>query len=88
MLFKKSESRVMPAESEAITGGRYLVRENIKTEERECSDGQKITVYVYEEAVMTNAEYAAYAAVKEMEAKREADIVDEYTLNLIEEGVI
>lgn len=88
MLFKKSESRIQPSAYEAITDGRYLVRRNITEEEREDTSGEKITVYVYEEAVMSGAEFAAYSAVQEVETKRETDIIDEYTLTLIEEGVL
>ena len=88
MLFKKSESRIKPNETEAITGDRYLVRKNIRTEERSDTDGNAVTMYVYDEAVMTEAEFSSYSAVQQVEAKRETDIIDEYTLVLIEEGVL
>ena len=32
--------------------------------------------------------YAAYAGAREAEARREADVIDDYTLALIEEGVL
>lgn len=84
MLFVKSESRQAPQAVEKISGGRYLVRRNIETATRE--DGS--AYYTYDEAVATEAEYAAYAAVESAELKRENEIVDEYTLQLIEEGVL
>jgi len=37
---------------------------------------------------MSELEYAVTAAVNEKESKRESEIVDEYTMKLIEEGVL
>lgn len=88
MLFKKTESRVCPKNIEEIAGGRYLIRKNIVQEKREDASGEEVVLFVYDEAVANVAEYAAFSAVQTVEAKREADIVDEYTLKLIEEGTI
>lgn len=88
MRFVKSESRQAPQAVEKISGGRYLVRRNITKEVRTGTDGQEVEVFVYDEAVADVAEYAAYAAVEAAELKRESDIVDEYTLQLIDEGVL
>lgn len=88
MRFVKSESRQAPQAVEKINGGRYLVRRNITKESRTGINGEKVEVFVYDEAVADVAEYAAYAAVEAAELKRESDIVDEYTLQLIDEGVL
>lgn len=88
MRFVKSESRELPASVEKINGGRYLVRRNITKESRTGTSGEEVEIYVYDEAVATEAEFAAYSAVEAAELKRESEIVDEYTLQLIEEGVL
>lgn len=88
MRFVKSESRQAPQAVEKINGGRYLVRRNITKESRTGTDGEQVEIFVYDEAVADAAEYAAYAAVEAAELKRESDIVDEYTLQLIDEGVL
>lgn len=88
MQYKQAESRVRPVDTEQIPGGRYLVRENIKKESRTDETGAAFDLWVYDEAVMTDVEYSAYMAVEKFEASREADIIDEYTLTLIEEGTL
>lgn len=88
MQYKQSESRICPKAIEAISDKRYLLRKNIREEERTNPDGETIKVWVYEEAVTTEAEFAAWQAVQSAEQLREAEIVDEYTLKLIEEGVL
>lgn len=88
MFYRQAESRVQPADTEQISGGRYLVRKNIRKESRTDATGAAFDLWVYEEAVANEAEFAAYLAIQGAEMRREADIVDEYTLKLIEEGTI
>lgn len=88
LIFKQAESRVRPKEKEEASGGRYFIRKNIKSESRTDQEGAAFVVWVYDEAVANAAEYAAYVAVQDAEMLREAEIVDEYTLKLIEEGVL
>lgn len=88
MQYKRAESRVCPAEIEQTTGGRYFVRKNITKESRTDQEGAAFDLWVYDEAVVSEIEYAAFAAVEVAEMKRENEIVDEYTLQLIEEGVL
>lgn len=88
MQYKKSESRQQPAEVEEISGGRYFIRKNIKKESRTDEQGAAFDLWLYDEALVTAAEYAAWQAVQSAEQLREAEIVDEYTLKLIEEGVL
>ena len=88
MQFTKSESNIRPKETEEITGGRFFVRKDIKEVTRTNQDGEAYVVYEYLEAIVSAAEYAAFAAVAASENRREAEIIDEYTMKLIEEGVI
>lgn len=82
-MFKRTEANEMPRAVEPLKYGRVRVNRNVTTETR---DGA--TVYVYETATMTEAAYAAYVGAQEAEAKREAAVIDDYTLALIEEGVL
>lgn len=84
MQFVRSESDRMPISPEETKDGRVYIRKNISEIKRE--DGS--SYFVYDEALVSNVEYAANTAVEEMEMKREADIKDEYTLALINEGVL
>ncbi len=88
MQYKHSESRVKPAETEKITNGRYLVRRNIREESRTDENGAAFLMWVYDEAVVSEAEYAAAVALQGAELRREAEIIDDYTLKLIAEGTI
>lgn len=82
-MFKRAESATRPRDVEPLKYGNVRVNRNVEETER---DGA--TVYVYESAVMSEAAYAAYVGAKEAEAKREAAVIDDYTLALIEEGVL
>lgn len=88
MEYKQSESKERPAEVEAIPGGRYLLRKNIKEVERTGADGTTTTHFEYEEAIADSIEYGAIVAGEAVKLRQEQDIVDEYTLALIEEGVL
>lgn len=88
MQYTKSESNIRPAEVEVITGGRFIIRQNIEEETRTNQDGVEYVYYSYEEAVVSEAEYAAYATARNIESRRENTIIDEYTLQLINEGVL
>lgn len=88
MQHKHSESRLKPLNTEKISGNRYIVRENIEQESRTDNNGAAFVLWTYDETVMSEAEFAAYQAVKLFEAAREIDIIDDYTMQLIEEGVL
>lgn len=88
MQYKRTESRVQPDSTQEIPGGRYLIRRNIEKESRTDENGAAFDLWVYDEAVASGAEYAAWLAVNQAELRREAEIVDDYTLQLIEEGVL
>ena len=83
-MWSKSYSKEKPLEAEKTVDGRYIIRRNIK--EEVSGDGKKS--YSCEECIVTNSEYLLIQRIDEIELKREADIVEEYTLQLIEEGVL
>lgn len=88
MQFTQSESKTRPLEVEEITGDRFFVRKDIEEIEETDNEGNVSTSYTYQEAVVTAPEYAAWAAVEAFASRREAEIIDEYTLKLIDEGVL
>lgn len=83
-MWRTAESNTKPAAAEALSDGRVLVRRNITS--KKTTEGN--TVYQYEERIMSAVEYGTREAVNDMELKREAEIIDDYTLELIEEGVL
>lgn len=84
MFWQKCESNTRPEEITELKDGRVIAARNIV--ESTTDDGSK--KYDYEYKVMSELEYAVTAAVNEKESKRESEIVDEYTMKLIEEGVL
>ncbi len=83
-MWRTAESNTEPAVAETLSGGRVLVRRNITSKQTEEGN----TVYQYEERIMSEVEYGTREAVNEMELKRETEIIDDYTLELITEGVL
>lgn len=69
------------------------VRENIKQVKTIDEDTQEeIIKYQYEEAFLTHEQYQDYVRmqylIEQVETKRENEIIDEYTLELMNTGVI
>ena len=83
-MWRAAESNTKPEAAIALSDGRVLVRRNIT--EKQTEEGN--TIYQYEERIMSAVEYGTREAVADMELKREAEIIDDYTLELIEEGVL
>ena len=83
-MWRTAESNTEPAVAKTLSDGRVLVRRNITS--KKTTEGN--TVYQYEERIMSAVEYGTREAVNDMELKREAEIIDDYTLELIEEGVL
>lgn len=82
-MFTKCEWNEAPASIEKLNNGSYRVNRNVRTMEK---DG--ITTYVGETAVMTEVVYSAYIGAREVEISHEDEIIDNYTQELIEEGII
>lgn len=83
-MWRTAESNTKPEAAVALSDSRVLVRRNIT--EKQTEEGN--TIYQYEERIMSAVEYGTREAVQDMELKREAEIIDDYTLELIEEGVL
>lgn len=83
-MWRTAESNTKPEAAIALSDGRVLVRRNIT--EKQTEEGN--TIYQYEERIMSAVEYGTREAVQDMELKREAEIIDDYTMELIEEGVL
>lgn len=82
--WRTAQANEKPLIVEELSGDRYLVRRNIT--EKENSEGNKY--YEYEERIVTSIELTIIECFNNMEIKREAEIIDDYTMQLIEEGVI
>ena len=81
-MFRESYSKEMPLAAENVGNGRYIIRRNI----RPCIDADGNTSYSYEEKVVSKDAYDVMQSLEGVELKREAVIIDEYTMRLIEEG--
>lgn len=81
-MFAKAQSKEKPLAVENVGNGRYIVRQNIA----ELKDEQGDTFYSYDENIVTKDVLDVMQCVEGVEIKREAAIIDEYTMQLIEEG--
>lgn len=81
--FKQAEWNAKPPAVHPIKGGMVRVTRKVESFER---DG--VTMWRGECAVMSEAAYAAYMGAQEAAERREAEIIDDYTMSLIEGGVI
>lgn len=97
--YKKAESLTMPSETDSVSSpDGIFIRKNIETVEVTDLSGETVVKYRYDEAFLTADEYEAYKtaqykdsvseALNSVALRREAEIIDDYTLKLIEEGVI
>jgi len=93
LIYKQAESLIKPLETDNTSSpnGVY-VRQNIKEVAYKESDGTDKTKFTYDEAFLTAKEYENYTLTQSItaaiEIKHEGDIIDAYTLTLIEEGVL
>ena len=68
MNWYKSESAIMPLDTDTTSSEVYnYVRRNIETEERE-ENGETITMYVYEEAKVLKADWGLYLDLSQAQA--------------------
>ena len=81
-MFTKSQSKTKPLAVENVGNNRYIVRQNIT----EAKNEQGETSYIYDENIVTKDVLDVMQCVEAVEIKREAAIIDEYTMQLIEEG--
>ena len=81
-MFTKAQSKEKPLVVENVGNNRYIVRQNIT----ELKDEQGDTFYTYDENIVTKDVLDVMQCVEGVAIKREAAIIDEYTMQLIEEG--
>ena len=81
-MFTKAQSKEKPLVVENVGNNRYIVRQNITEAQNEQGD----TFYTYDENIVTKDVLDVMQCVEAVEIKREAAIIDEYTMQLIEEG--
>lgn len=81
-MFTNSQSKEKPLAVENVGNGRYIVRQNIT----ELKDEQGGTFYTYDENIVAKDVLDVIQCVENVEIKREAAIIDEYTMQLIKEG--
>lgn len=80
----QSRSNIKPETFQRAGNNKYLLHQNIV--ETIGEDGE--TAYTYDERIISCDEYFILSSLQNIELKREAEIVDEYTEKLISEGVI
>ena len=81
-MFVKAQSKEKPLAVENVGNNRYIVRQNIT----EAQNEQGETFYTYDENIVTKDVLDVMQCVEGVEIRREAAIIDEYTMQLIEEG--
>lgn len=75
-----------PAELQLVAPNLYIQRRNITAQEHEARDGMAAyTDYVCESREITESEYAMLKSIEEINTEK---AIDEYTLQLMEEGVL
>lgn len=92
--FTLAESNEEPLKVDNISSSKGVyVRENIKQVKTiDETTQEEIIKYQYEEAFLTHEQYQDYVRmqylIEQIETKRENEIIDEYTLELMNTGVI
>ena len=81
-MLTKGQSKEKPLAVENVGNNRYIVRQNIT----EAQNEQGEIFYTYNENIVTKDVLDVMQCVEGVEIKREAAIIDEYTMQLIEEG--
>lgn len=91
--WKKVESRVKPVEvDKTLSQNGVYIRQNIKEDKRIDENEKEYIVFCYDEAFLTHNEYEQHInadyIVNAIQLKHEAEIIDTYTLQLIEGGIL
>ena len=76
-MFAKAQSKEKPLAVENVGNNRYIVRQNIT----ESKDEQGETFYTYDENIVTKDALDVMQCVEGVEIRREAAIIDEYTID-------
>lgn len=78
----QAHSNIKPETFQKAGNDKYLLHQNIV--ESEDEEGNK--TYTYDERIISCDEYFILNSLQNIEFKREAEIIDEYTEKLISEG--
>lgn len=81
-MFTYAQSDQKPLVVENAGNSRYVIRRNI----RETTNDKGEKVYDYEEDTVSKDVLDVMQHMESVEVKRETAIIDEYTMQLIEEG--
>ena len=81
-MYEKSQSTEKPLEIQSAGNNRYFLRQNIT----ECTGSDGNTYYEYEEKIIGRDVLDVIEHINANELKRESEIIDEYTEQLIAEG--
>lgn len=84
--WKKEKCAERPLELQTIADGIYMQRRNITQVDHEAADG--IEAYTDWECECREITVAEYEILKSIEEIDNAKAIDEYTMQLIEEGVL
>lgn len=79
-----AHSNIKPETFQKAGNDKYLLHQNIV----ENTDEEGNKSYTYDERIISCDEYFILNSLQSVELKREAEIIDEYTEKLIDEGVI
>ena len=78
----QAHSNIKPEIFQKAGNDKYLLHQNIVENE----DGEGNKTYTYDERIISCDEYFILNSLQNIEFKREAEIIDEYTEKLISEG--
>ena len=80
----QAHSNIKPETFQYAGNDKYLLHQNIV----ENTDDEGNVSYTYDEKIISCDEYFILNSLQNVTLKREAEIVDEYTQKLVEEGVL
>ena len=84
--WKEERCSTQPEELQNIGSGLYMQRRNIEEEHHEATEEQEAyTDWVCESREITVSEYQMIKAIEEIDTQ---DAIDDYTQQLIEEGLL
>lgn len=80
LIWNRAESKEQPLAVDEVSSisGVYLRKDIVFEDDK----------YVYDEAYLSKEDYQVYKITSAIELKHDDDVVDSYTLQLIEEGIL
>lgn len=68
--------------------GVYLRKNIIEAEHSGSNEQSPVKMFQYDEAFLLPEDYQAYLIAEAVRLRHENDIIDDYTLTLVEEGIL